>query len=90
MLPAMLDLLMLALSIGLPLLKLVLFPARTMSRGGSGKYLGAAMLVAMMMALWFGVRTLSDFTTDFAAGTAQAAASAPQPVLPDLDGLAQF
>jgi len=86
----MLDMLMLALTIGLPLIKLLLFPARAIGRGGAGKYFGAAMLVAMMMALWFGVRTLSDFTTDVAAGTAQAASSPPQPALPDLDGLAQF
>lgn len=81
---------MLALSIGLPLVKLLLFPARAIGRGGSGKYFGAAMLVAMLMALWFGVRTLSDFTTDFASGAVQAATSSQQPALPDLDRLAQF
>jgi hypothetical protein len=84
------DMLLLALSIGVPLIRFLLFPARTMGRGGHRKYLGAVMIVGLMMALWLGVQSLGTITADLAGGHAQANAPAPRPAGPDLDGLAQF
>jgi hypothetical protein len=84
------DMLLLALSIGVPLIRFLLFPARTMARGGHRKYLGAVMIVGLMMALWFGVQSLGTVTADLSGGAAAATAPAPRPVRPDLDGLAQF
>lgn len=81
------DLLLLALTIGLPLIKILLFPARTMGRGGSWTLVGAGMLVVLMMAIWFGVRTLGELGDDL-AGT-QAASAAATPALPDFDQLAK-
>ena len=60
--------LLLALTIGLPILKIVLFPTKTIGRGGNWVIVGAAMIVAMMMVLWFGMQSISDTT-----GTATAA-----------------
>lgn len=66
------EILLLALTIGLPLIKILLFPARTMGRGGNWKFVGAAMIVALMMALWFGMQSVSDSAGDANAATAQA------------------
>ena len=49
-----------AATVGLPLIKIVLFPARAMGRGGNWTLIGAAMIVGLMMALWFGVQSFSD------------------------------
>jgi len=81
------DLLLLALTIGLPLIKILLFPARTMGRGGSWTLVGAGMIVVVMMALWFGVRSLSDVCSALATSSTATAAATPQ--LPDFDGLAK-
>lgn len=51
---------LIALTVLLPILKFVLFPARTIGRGGSWTIVGAIMIVAMMMALWFGMQSLTD------------------------------
>jgi hypothetical protein len=84
------DWLLLAAAIGLPLIKILLFPARTMGRGGNWTFVGAALLVALMMAIWFGMQSFSDVNDDLAksGGKAQAAGSAEQ--LPDLDQLAKL
>lgn len=64
------EILLLALTIGLPLIKIVLFPARAMGRGGNWTLIGAAMIVGLMMALWFGVQS---FTGSPPAGKTAAA-----------------
>ena len=66
------DILLVALGIGLPILKFVLFPARTMGRGGNWTIMGALMIVGLMMALWFGMQSL---TSDAAPGDATATAA---------------
>jgi hypothetical protein len=85
------DILLLVLTVGLPLLKFVLFPARAMGRGGSWTIVGAVMIVGLMMALWFGIQSLSDTATTLGAASAVAAKPGDPPAgMPDLDGLAQF
>ena len=71
------DILLVALGIRLPILKFVLFPARTMGRGGNWTIMGALMIVGLMMALWFGMQSLSGNTApgDNADATATAAQS---------------
>jgi hypothetical protein len=83
------EILLLALTIGLPIIKIVMFPARTMGRGGNWTIVGAAMIVAMMMALWFSMQSVTDVSEATAAAVpAGGAASTDQ--LPDLDKLAQL
>jgi hypothetical protein len=62
------DLLLLALTIGLPLLKFVLFPARAVGRGGGWTIAGAVMIVGFMMLLFFAVQSFTGTST----ATAQA------------------
>ena len=81
------EILLIILTIALPVIKIVLFPARTIGRGGNWTIVGAAMIVVMMMALWFGMQSLTD-TSDALASTAGKTASADQ--LPDLDQLAKL
>ena len=71
------EILLLVLTIGLPLIKILMFPARTMGRGGNWTLVGAAMIVAMMMALWFGMQTLTAPVDVTAPGTAPAADQMP-------------
>lgn len=54
------EILLLALTVGLPLIKIVLFPARAIGRGGNWTLIGAAMIVGLMMVLWFGVQSFTD------------------------------
>lgn len=63
------DILLIALTIGLPLLKFIFFPARAMGRGGNWTVMGAVMIVAIMMALWFGIQswTAPPTTSDTAS-----------------------
>lgn len=70
------EILLIVLTIGLPLLKFVLFPARTMGRGGSWTIIGAIMIVGLMMALWFGMKSFADVSGDTQAA-AQAGAQVP-------------
>lgn len=85
------DLLLVALGIGLPLLKFVLFPARAMARGGHWRLVGAVLIVGLMMGLWAGVRSLGDVATAFTSpGTAVAAAPDKALTLPDLENLAHL
>ena len=81
------EILLIALTIGLPVLKIVLFPARTMGRGGNWTLLGAAMIVAMMMAIWFGMQSLTDVGDAVAASGPTPAGTAQ---LPDLDALSKL
>jgi hypothetical protein len=64
------EILLLALTIGLPLIKIVLVPARAMGRGGNWTLIGAVMIVGLMMALWFGVRSFTDSAPDATSVTA--------------------
>ena len=83
------DILLLLAAIGLPFIKIVLFPARTMGRGGNWTLVGAALLVVLMMAIWFGMQSFSDVNDDLAkSGAGAQAASSPQQ-LPDFDQLAK-
>jgi len=86
------DILLIALTVGLPVLKFVLFPARTMGRGGNWTIVGALMIVGLMMAIWFGMQSLSDTASLFGTASAVAAkpGEAPPAQLPDLDTLAQL
>jgi len=70
------DLLLLALTIGLPLLKFVLFPARAVGRGGGWTIAGAAMIVGVMMLLFFAVQSFTGSST--APAPAKSTASASQ------------
>ena len=85
------EILLLVLTVGLPILKFVLFPARTMGRGGNWTIIGALMIVGVMMAVWFGVQSLTDTGM---LGTASAVAAKPGDSTPaqsaDLDTLAQL
>jgi hypothetical protein len=65
----------------------MLFPARTMQRGGGWTLVGAAMIVATMMALWFGVQSLTAAPALPATG---AAAQSDTQQLPDLDDLSKL
>jgi hypothetical protein len=82
-----LDILLLALGVGLPLLKFVLFPARAMGRGGNWTILGALMIVGLMMAIWAGVNALSGVAGDGTAVAQSATASSEAQQLQDLDAL---
>jgi thiol:disulfide interchange protein len=82
-----LDILLLALGVGLPLLKFVLFPARAMGRGGNWTLLGALMIVGLMMAIWAGVNALSGFAGDGTAVAQSATGSSEAQQLHDLDAL---
>ncbi len=83
------DLLLLALTIGLPLIKILLFPARTMGRGGGWTLIGAVMIVGLMMVLWFGVQQLTATTSD-APAQPGAASDTSAGQLPDLNALAKL
>ncbi len=80
------EILALVLTIGLPLIKIIMFPARTMGRGGNWTLIGAAMIVGLMMALWFGMQTLTAPTGDAATATAKAGDTTPEQ-MPDFDHL---
>jgi hypothetical protein len=69
------DLLLLALTIGLPLLKFVLFPARAVGRGGGWTIAGAVMIVGFMMLLFFAVQSFTGTSTATAQAKSTAAAS---------------
>ena len=92
------DLLLLGLTIGLPLIKIILFPARAVGRGGSWTIIGAVMIVGLMMALWFGVQSMTGTDTDAATATASSAtpdsgnadSAASDQQLSDIDKLAQL
>ncbi len=74
------DILLLLVSLGLPIVKIVLFPARTMWRGGGWTLVGAAMLVCLMMAIWFAVESASNTAADVAnAAGASGTASGVDP-----------
>ncbi len=84
------EILLLVLTVGLPLVKFILFPARAMGRGGNWVIVGALMIVGLMMVLWFAVQSVDQVTGDLApsgAGTASANAAVPQ--YPDFDKLAK-
>lgn len=84
------DMLFLALAIGLPLIRFVLFPARAMGRGGNWTIIGAVLIVGIMMALWLGVAALTAPAGD---GTGPAVARAGDPAagqLPDIAALARL
>ena len=80
------DWLLLAASLGLPIFKIVLFPARAVTRGGSWTMVGALMIVGLAMALWFGVRSMEpqNSGTAKAATATTSAASSSQPQLRDI------
>ena len=85
------EILLLVLTIGLPLIKILMFPARTMGRGGNWTLVGAAMIVAMMMALWFGMQTLSDTVGTTAPNSATSRPSgADDEQNKDLDALSKL
>ncbi len=63
------DIILLLVTLGLPIMKIVLFPARTMGRGGGWTIVGAAMLVCLMMAIWFAVQSASNTAADVASAT---------------------
>lgn len=65
------NLLIIVVSVILPLLPLILFPARTMGRGGMWTLVGAAMLIGLMMILFFGVQGMSDDATSIGADVPQ-------------------
>jgi hypothetical protein len=87
------DLLLLALTIGLPLLKFVLFPARAVGRGGGWTIAGAVMIVGFMMLLFFTVQSFTggSATPAQAKSTATASQSEQQEIqaLHDLAKLLQ-
>ena len=60
------------LSVVLPLLPVVLFPTRFFGRGTGQTVLGAALLVGMMMLIWW---TLNSLTPTDPASTDTAAAA---------------
>ena len=85
------EILLIVLTVGLPILKFVLFPARAMGRGGNWTIIGALMIVGVMMAVWFGVQSVTDTGM---LGTASAVAAKPGDPPPaqslDLDSLSQL
>ena len=83
------EILLLALTAGLPIIKILLFPARTMGRGGNWTFVGAAMIVALMMALWFGMQSVTDTVGDVNASTAKASDASPLKQS-DIDALAKL
>ena len=86
------EILLLVLTVGLPILKFVLFPARAMGRGGNWTIIGALMIVGVMMAVWFGVQSLTDTGNLLGTGSAVAAKPGDPPPAPasDLDSLSQL
>ncbi|MGN6102097.1 MAG: hypothetical protein ACTHOR_13205 [Devosia sp.] len=83
------EILLLVLTLGLPILKIVLWPARTMGRGGNWTLVGAAMIVCLMMALWFGMQSVTDVGDAAAASVGSKPAQAGDQ-LPDLDALSRL
>jgi hypothetical protein len=79
------NLAIIVLSVVVPLLPLVLWPARTIGRGGAWKYIGAAVLVGLMMIVFLGVQDLGGDTgsTDqtAAAGISDADIAALEKIL---------
>jgi hypothetical protein len=71
------DMLLLALTIGLPLLKFVVFPARAVGRGGGWTIAGAVMIVGYMMLLFFTIQAFTGGPSTPAQAKAPAAASQP-------------
>jgi hypothetical protein len=71
------DMLLLALTIGLPLLKFVVFPARAVGRGGGWTIAGAVMIVGYMMLLFFTIQAFTGGTSSPAQAKAPAATSQP-------------
>jgi hypothetical protein len=69
------DLLLLALTIGLPILKFVLFPARAVGRGGGWTIAGAVMIVGYMMLLFFTIEAFTGNSTTPAQAKSPAATS---------------
>ena len=87
----MLEYALIVLTILLPILKFVLFPARTMGRGGGWTIVGAIMIVCMMMALWFGMQSLSDTVGTTAPNSATSRPSgADDEQNKDLDALSKL
>jgi hypothetical protein len=83
------DLLLIALTIGLPLIKFVLFPARAMGRGGGWTLAGAVMIVGLMMLLFFAVQSMTPGSSGTAPAT-KGAAQSDQQQLPDLGDLSKL
>lgn len=69
-----------------PLLPLILFPARTIGRGGTWTYVGAALLVGASLAIVFSLQAATD-TPPAAAGTATASAGLSPADIKALDAL---
>jgi hypothetical protein len=63
-----------------------------MGRGGNWTLVGAAMIVGLMMALWFGMQSFSDVAGGAArAGTGKASAASSAGVSQsDIDALAKL
>jgi hypothetical protein len=84
------EILLLLLTIGLPIMKLVLFPAKAIGRGGNWVIVGALAIVGMAMALWLAVQSASDVGDDPAsAPELTRAVTAAHQQLPDLEKLAR-
>ena len=64
------EILLLVLTAGLPIIKILLFPTRTMGRGGNWTLVGAAMIVGLMMVLWFGMQSFTETSSAVAAAPA--------------------
>ena len=64
---------LIVISVSLPLLPLVLFPAKTIGRGGVWTIVGAAMIVGVMMLIFFGMQELTGDagSDDLTAASAQ-------------------
>ena len=60
----------LVLSVVLPLLPIVLFPTRFFGRGRAMTVLGAALLVGVMMLLWWSLNGLTSTDTAATSDTA--------------------
>lgn len=58
------DPLLIVLLVLAPLLPVLLFPARVMGRGGNFVFVGAGLIIAMMMALFIGMQMLSGAADD--------------------------
>jgi hypothetical protein len=71
------DMLLLALTIGLPLLKFVVFPARAVGRGGGWTIAGAVMIVGYMMLLFCTIQAFTGSPSTPAQAKAPAAVSQP-------------
>jgi hypothetical protein len=87
------DLLLLGLTIGLPLIKIILFPARAVGRGGSWTIIGAVMIVGVMMALWFGVQSMTGTGSNGTTATASSTQTDAQQQADDklvADALAKY